>query len=217
VARLLVLVASIAIADSANPATIAPSVYFATTERPLRRLAEFIGAFFAVNLIVGLVIVLGPGELLLAAVPDPGSTARDVIELAVGIALLMLGAGLIVAGDGAAGGRFDFSDRRALGVGAALAAVELPTAFPYFAALAAIVGSGVSLGGQLLAVLVFNVIFISPVLAAIAALAIWGDRALPTLKRMGEWLRRQGTRVFAVLALLAGAALVVLGVAGLAS
>lgn len=216
--RLLILVLSIAIADSANPATVGPALYFATVERPLRRVSEFAAAFLMVNLVVGILIVAGPGELLLGEVPKPGGTARDVIELVVGVALIALGAGLIVGRDRA--GRIaqaSLGGRGTWSLGAAIAAAELPTALPYFAALAAIIGSGLSLASELLLVVVFNVVFIAPVLAMIAALALAGERATPHLRRAGDWLRRGAPLIFAALTLIVGSVLTVLGVTGLAT
>ena len=218
--RLLILVLSIAIADSANPATVGPALYFATVERPLRRVSEFAAAFLMVNLVVGILIVAGPGELLLGAVPKPGGTARDIIELVVGVALIALGAGLIVGRDRAgrlAAAEPNLGSRGAWSLGAAIAAAELPTAVPYFATLAAIIGSGVSLANELLLVAIFNVVFILPVLAMIAVLALAGERAAPHLRRAGDWLRGRAPLIFATLALIAGAVLTALGITGLAT
>jgi len=217
--RLLILVVSIAVADSANPATIGPALYLATVERPLRRMSEFAAAFLLVNLVAGFVIVAGPGELLLAAIPKPDGTAKDIIELAVGVLLIALGVALIAGRERA--GRLAASEpalgsRGAWSLGAAIAAAELPTALPYFATLAAIVGSGLSLPRELLLVAVFNLIFILPVLIMIALLAFTGERAAPHLRRAGDWLRRRAPLTFATLALGAGAVLTTLGITGLA-
>jgi hypothetical protein len=73
--RLLILVVSIAIGDSLNPSTVAPALYLATTDHPRRQVGGFIVGVFAVNLLAGLLIMLGPGQLLLALIPRPGATA----------------------------------------------------------------------------------------------------------------------------------------------
>jgi len=167
VTRLLILVVSIAIADSANPATLGPALYLATVERPLRRVSEFAAAFLMVNLVAGVVIVAGPGELLLAAISKPGGTARNIIELAVGMALIALGLVLLAGRERAgelAAAEPNLGSRGAWSLGAAIAAAELPTAVPYFATLAAIIGSGLSLANQLVLVAIFNVVFILPLL-----------------------------------------------------
>ena len=57
------IVISIGLADSLNPTTIAPALYLASGERPRERVTEFTLAVFAVYLVGGLMIALGPGQL----------------------------------------------------------------------------------------------------------------------------------------------------------
>ena len=86
--RLIGLVVSIGIADSLNPTTIAPALYLAAGDGARRQLAEFTAAVFAVYLLGGLVIALGPGELLLAVVPRPGRHLSYLLETVAGAAML---------------------------------------------------------------------------------------------------------------------------------
>ena len=65
----------------------------------------------------------------------------------------------------------------AAGLGAGIILAELPTAFPYFAALAAIVGSTADLAGQLELVALFNVAFVLPLLVIIGVRAFAGPRS----------------------------------------
>ena len=82
--RVLVLVVSIALADALNPGTIVPALYFATTDDGRRRVAAFGAAFFGVNLVAGLILVLGPGQLLLDAISRPSETAKFTVEVVAG-------------------------------------------------------------------------------------------------------------------------------------
>lgn len=217
--RVTVLVLSIALADSLNPGTLGPAFYLATAERPLRRVASFAAGFFAVNLAGGAVLVLGPGQLILSALPHPDRTAGFIVELAAGAVLLAVGGALIVLRHGAQSSSLpQISPRgKAAGaIGATIAAAELPTALPYFAAITTIVGSGLGLGSQLALVAAFNVVFISPVLAVLAGLALAGDRAERHLRRAGDWFRARWRQAFATLALVAGVLLVAFGASGLA-
>jgi cytochrome c biogenesis protein CcdA len=220
--RDLVLVGAIALADAINPGTIVPALYYSTTEHAQRRVAAFGAAFFAVNTLGGVVLVLGPGELILAAVSHPSATVEFTVEIVAGVALLIVGLVLLVRGPRAATEPEGQSElKRAEGrgagaVGATLAAIELPTAFPYFAAIAAIVGSGVGVVSQLLLVGVFNVVFLSPVAAIVIALTVAGPRVAPTLERIGERLRAAWSRVGVWLAVAAGVVLIGFGVAGFA-
>jgi hypothetical protein len=63
--RLVGLVVSIGLADSINPTTVGPALFLAGGERGRRRVAEFTCAVFAVNLLGGAAIALGPGQIVL--------------------------------------------------------------------------------------------------------------------------------------------------------
>jgi cytochrome c biogenesis protein CcdA len=221
--RLIGLVISIGIADSLNPTTIAPALYLATAEHARGRLIQFTAGVFAVYLLGGLIIALGPGALLLTLVPHPGHHLSYVLEVVAGVAMLTAAAFLWGYRDrlgrreaeAEAGVR---ADRRSTALlGATITAVELPTAFPYFAAIAAIVGSGLDIARQVFLIVLFNACFIAPLLAIIAILTFAGPNATRMLSNGREWLERRWPMVLAVLALLAGVFVTLLGITGLAS
>jgi cytochrome c biogenesis protein CcdA len=66
-------------------------------------------------------------------------------------------------------------------MGAGIAAVELPTAFPYFAVIAKIVSSRISLGSELLLVAVYDLCFVLPLLGIILVLMVAGEGATQKL------------------------------------
>ena len=94
--RLIGIVVSIGLADSLNPTTIAPALYMAEGKRAVARVVQFTIAVFVVYLAGGLLIALGPGELIIDLVSRPGHTARHVIEIVAGVA--MVGAAVILWG-----------------------------------------------------------------------------------------------------------------------
>src|SRR5579875_1515148 len=187
VIRLIGIVATIGIADSLNPTTIAPALYLASHHAPRREVARFTLGVFLVYLLGGAVIALGPGQLLLSLLPKPGPRVEHTIEVLVGLAM-------------AAGAAVLWHRRRVLApwplpaprtrghsstvLGATIMAVELPTAFPYFGAIAAIVGSGAGAARQMVLLVLFNVCFVLPLLAIVATLWLAGDRAAQIL---GRW------------------------------
>jgi cytochrome c biogenesis protein CcdA len=218
--RLLGVVVSIGLADSMNPSTIAPALYLATGEHARRSVIQFTAAVFVVMFAGGAIVALGPGQALLALVPHPHPTARYIIEVVVGVAMLA-GAGVLwykrarlaqrELPTPSAGGKSS-----AL-LGLTIGVVELPTAFPYFAAIAAIVGSGYSVGHQLIYLAIYNVCFLLPMLLILATLAFAGDRAGTMLARGRDLLQKYWPMLLAGLALLAGIFVTLLGVTGLAS
>src|SRR5947199_520642 len=86
---LVALVISVGIVDSLNPSTVGPALYLATAPDGTRRLAGFTAGILAVGLAGGLVLTLGPGQAILAAVPRPGRTTTHAIELGLGAAALL--------------------------------------------------------------------------------------------------------------------------------
>jgi cytochrome c biogenesis protein CcdA len=217
--RLIALVVSIGLADSINASTIGPALYIASSERPARGVSQFTLGVFSVYLVGGAVIALGPGQVLLSLVPHPGHTARYIAETAAG-AIMLLVAGVL------------WRDRQSLAVrelpaprtegkssvllGVTITAGELPTAFPYFAAIAAIVGSGLDPERQLILLVIYNVCFVLPLIGIIATLKLNGEAAERILARIRDLLQRHWPALLAGLALLAGVFVISLGVTGLA-
>ena len=205
---------SVGLADSLNPSTVGPALYLATVRKPVLRVAQFTVGVFAVNFAAGVVLTIGPGRLLLGLVPHPQGTVRHVIELVAGLVLLGAAVALWV-------GRRSLTRRQlpmrnsgggsALITGASLAAVELPTAAPYFAVIAGIVASNASLPQEILLLVLYNVAFVTPLLAIIMLMLFAGERADPWLQKGGAWLQRRWPVVLASLLLFVGSVLTVLG------
>jgi cytochrome c biogenesis protein CcdA len=217
--RLTLIVLSIGLADSLNPTTAGPALYLATTRDARRQVAEFAIGIFIVNLIGGALIALGPGQLLLALLPHPSPAAKHVTEVAVGAAFGIAAAVLWTRRrQMAARALPGTGGRTGAGavLGAGIALVELPTAFPYFAAIAAIVASGASVGEQVALLVLFNLAFIAPVLGILFVLMALGSRADPVLRRASDWLQREWPTVLSVLGMAIGAAILAVGAVGLA-
>jgi cytochrome c biogenesis protein CcdA len=220
--RLLVLMISIGLADSINPSTIAPALYLAAGERPRTRVAEFTVAVFLVYLAGGALIALGGGALVRNAVPDVDirQTVRYTGEIVAGV-LLLAGAALIWRRRHRMVERglpMSSPQRRSsIVLGASITAVELPTAFPYFAAIAAVVGSGLGPARELFLLIVFNVCFVLPLLGIVGTLLIAGDRTDQLLARGRDYLERRWPHILCVLIVLVGAVAIFFGATGLAT
>ena len=216
--RLIGLVVSVGLADSLNPTTIAPALYLATTgEHAARRVAQFTFGVFAVYLVGGAAIALGPGQLLLSLVPKPDADARHVLEVVAGLALLVAAAMVWHSRDRLSSRRMPEpgSGKSSAMLGATITAIELPTAFPYFAVLAAIIGSGLGPLRQLVLLLLFNVCFVAPLIGIVATLTFAGDHAEHMLTIGRNFLQRHWPKLLAGLLLAAGVFVIFLGVTGL--
>ncbi len=216
--RLVGVVVSVGLADSLNPSTVGPALHLATVGKRVVRVIQFTIGVLSVDLAAGLVVMIGPGRLLLGLVPHPQRTVRHVIELVAGVVLLVVAVALWR-------GRRSLARRElpmrsggggsALIAGASIAAVELPTAVPYFAVIAGIVASSASVPQEIGLVVLYNVAFVLPLLAIIVVLLVAGEHADPWLQKGGAWLQRRWPVVLATLLLLVGGGLTVLGGTGL--
>jgi cytochrome c biogenesis protein CcdA len=218
--RLIGIVVSIGIADSLNPTTIGPALYLAGSRRARERVFEFTLGVFLVYLVGGAAIALGPGQLILSLVPHPSRTARHIIELVAGGLMLMGAAFLWLRREQLAKRQpptINPEGKSSALLGATITAVELPTAFPYFAAIAAIVGSGIDPARQVFLLVLFNLCFVAPLLAIFGVLAFAGDGATAVLAKARDKLQRNWPTWLAGLALVAGVVIVLLGATGLSS
>jgi cytochrome c biogenesis protein CcdA len=111
--------------------------------------------------------------------------------------------------------RQGLAERSAVTLGAGIMAVELPTALPYFAAIAAIVASHLHLAIQIALLVLYNVAFVAPLLALLAARQLAGERAVARLDGIGRWLRERGAMLLAGLFALCGVVVGAVGIAGL--
>jgi cytochrome c biogenesis protein CcdA len=218
--RLIGIVISIGLADSLNPSTIAPALYLATGERARDRVAEFTMAVFAVYFVGGAAIALGARQLIRPLLPHPRHHIADIVELAVGVAMIGAAAFLWRHRDRLADRDppdFDPHGRSSWLLGASITAVELPTAFPYFAAIAAIVGADLGPLRALFLLFIFNLCFVLPLLGIVWTLTFGGDQADRMIATGRDFLQRHWPAVLAGLAFVAGVFVALLGATGLAA
>lgn len=215
--KIVALVVTVALGDSLNPSTIGPALFIASAERARLAVLEFTLAVFVVHFAGGAVLLLGPGHLLLSLANNLSQTTRDVLELAAGLALLLTGMVIWHQRHRLARKRLPTPNprrRSSFLLGATIIAIELPTAFPYFAAITAILGAADDTPAQLSLLALYNLCFILPLLAILITLLLAGGRAGEKLIRAREILKRRWPEVFAVV--LCGLGLVLAGFAGAA-
>ena len=190
--KLALTIVAIALADCLNPSLIGGELLVATRPHPRRGVAAFTVAAFTVTFLFGLAFALGLGDLILSLVPKPGATVKYSLITAAGLVMVVGGAIIVIrrralAASAATDEQHQTHGSAAL-IGAGLAGVELLTAFPYFGAIALIVGSGVSNGGKLSLLLLYCVIYTLPLIAIALVFAVMGEQAERVLRPAGAWL-----------------------------
>jgi cytochrome c biogenesis protein CcdA len=207
---LILLVLSIGVVDSLNPATVAPGLYLALGEHAKRRLAWFTAGVFGVYLLAGIALTLGPAR----AFPQPGRHTRYLIETGLGVALLVFAAVLWLGRERVARHLARAEDRvgrSPLLLGAGITIVELPTAFPYFAAIAAIAASRRNAFTEIGLLIVFNVCFVAPLVGILVLRSVMGARGVLLLEALRTWLHRRAPVLLPALILVIAIALLVVG------
>lgn len=214
---LIALVVSIGAADALNPSTLAPALFFAVGPHGRRDVAGFTLGVFAVSLAGGLALTFGPGQALLTRVSKPSPHTVHLIELIAGGAALPVAALLwhARARVGARLARTQPSSRSAFLLGAGIMAVELPTAIPYFAAIAAIVESGHRDSTQIILLLLFNVAFVAPLVLLLMILVVSGARGTQIAARARVQLDVWAPRIAPAALVVASVVLLTLAVIGL--
>ena len=218
--KLALTVVAIALPDCINPSLIAGELFVALGSHPRRRTAAFTLAALAVTFVFGLAFALGLGDLILSLVPKPSATVKYALTTAAGVVLAVSGV-LVWIRRAALSSSKPAPDRGSHGapglVGAGLAGIELLTAFPYFAAIALIVGSGVALAGKVFLLLLYCVVYALPLIAIAVVFAVKGERADAILRPVGDWLFAHWPMIVGPLTFVIGLGVLAFGTVQLAS
>lgn len=215
-AKLALAVVVIALPDCINPSLIGGELLVATGQHPRRKTATFTIAAWTVTFLFGLALALGLGDLILSVVPKPSATVKYGLMAAAGLSLVLGGAVMwirrktLVSGEHKRGRGEEHQPAALLGAG--IAGLELLTAFPYFAAIALIVGSGVSNVGKLWLLILYCVVYALPLIAISVTIAVAGEGAERILAPIGDWLFGHWPALVAPLTAAFGAALLAFGI-----
>jgi cytochrome c biogenesis protein CcdA len=219
--KLVVAVVAIALPDCINPSLIGGELFVATGPRPRRRTAVFTVAAWTVTFAFGVAFALGLGDLILSLVPKPGPTLKYSLIAAAGLVLVIAGTGIWIRRRALARAEATQSLHKSHGssavIGAGIAGLELATAFPYFAAIAMIVGSGVSDAAKLSLIALYCVVYTLPLIAITVVVALNGNHAERILQPVGDWLFAHWPAIVGPLTAAIGIGLLALGIVQLSS
>jgi Sap-like sulfolipid-1-addressing protein len=221
VVKLAITVVAIALPDCINPTLIGGELFVTTGGHPRRRTAAFTLAALTVTFLFGLAFALGLGDLILSLVPKPGATVKYALVTTAGLVLTLGGIGVWIRRSALAGARRTGDQERFHGsaglIGAGIGGLELLTAFPYFAAIALIVGSGVSDGGKLFLLLLYCVVYGLPLIAIAVVFAVMGERAERVVDPVGDWLFAHWPVIVGPMTAVIGLGVLVFGIVELSS
>lgn len=191
----LAAVLGLALLDSINPSALLATLYLLLRGGPYTsKVLSYVSGVFASYFLFGVLLLFGL-DALWGAIESPVAYA---IQGVAGAALLLYG---VLAPskpkerDGEARVRLPGSQRTAAMVtlGVSITVLELPTALPYFAAIAIMSESDTTAVQWLPVLVVYNVIFVLPPLGLLAAYRLVGVRLEARFTSLRNRLQR-GTR-----------------------
>jgi cytochrome c biogenesis protein CcdA len=216
VSKLVLTIVGIGLADCLNPSLIGGELFVATRPRPRAAVLAFTAAAWTVTFVFGLAFALGLGDLILSIVPKPAAAVKYGLITAAGLVMIVGGVIIVVRRNALTASAPTDEQHRTHGsaalIGAGLAGAELLTAFPYFAAIALIVGSGVSNAEKLSLIILYCVIYTLPLIAIAVLVAVMGDDAERILRPVGAWLTVHWPLVVGPVTMAIGTAVLALGV-----
>lgn len=219
--KLALAVIAIALPDCINPSLIGGELFVATGAHPRRRTAVYTAAALLVTFVFGLGLALGLGDLILQLLPKPGKTVKYALIAAAGL-VLTVGGGLVwirhrqlVSSEPRDNRRLAHGSSGLIGAG--IAGLELLTAFPYFAAIAMIIGSGVSGPAKVSLIALYCIVYTLPLIAIAVAFTLLGERAERIVRPAGAWLSAHWPLIVGPLTAAIGIAVLAFGIVQLSS
>ena len=189
---LALAVVAIALPDSLNPSLIVADAYLTLGPGSALRTAAFTLGAFAVTLAGGLLLALGLGDLIVSLLPKLSHSVKYEVLAGLGFALAVGGAVIWWRRDSLAESEprppKESAGGSAVLMGSGLAGLELLTAFPYFAAIAMIAGSSEPVSGKAALLVLYDVVYVLPLIAITVACMIWGEQAARRLRPIADWI-----------------------------
>jgi cytochrome c biogenesis protein CcdA len=185
--ELLPAIVGLAVVDSINPSALLATIVLLLRGRAGRPLvAVYLAAVLVTYFAIGLTLTLGLGltpEALLES--DAAYLLQGILGAAI-LAYAVLAPGKGRARDPAASARLPGvrGPAAVFALGVAVTFLELPTALPYLGALGAMARADLAVGDWLPLLVTYNLIFVLPPLALLAAHVALGDRAGALLERL---------------------------------
>ena len=164
--------------DSINPSAIVVTLYLLSRERALVQVAVYAGAIFVTYSALGVMMMLGIDTL----VPSLGGLLRGrtgfVVQSLIGLAILVycLTASTRHAPSKPVAPPSAGTIAALVVLGISVTAMELPTALPYFAAIALLTSAELPIREWAPLLGMYNAIFVLPPLALLVGHLILGER-----------------------------------------
>ena len=193
--RLFIAVLGLALLDSLNPMLFAGELYVLRGAYPERRAFAFIAGVFVVMVFGGVLLAAGLTqwvETYFSRLPDGVWLQAQV---ALGLGLVLFGLSYRTQAEVRAVRKPPSGLFGPFLFGALLMLNEVTTAVPYFAAIALMSEASLTPSEWLIGLLVYNLVFVVPLLMFVAVHRVYRDRFDVLSDRIDGWMRKWGPRV----------------------
>jgi hypothetical protein len=222
-------VVALGLSAAINPILLGVVLVTLASPRPKTLLGAYVAGAMTISVAIGIAVVTLASDT--GAIKPTTSTTNGLVDLVLGLLLLAVAVWFAsgraerrhASKVAAAAGRPkkpSVSDRLLGGSRATMAfaagmLLTLPSAL-YLAALKDIAEAGVSTGEELFAIVLFNVLMLSPALIPLVLLAVVPDGTKAAVERSDRWMRDHQKRLVTVVAGAIGVYLTATGIVALA-
>ena len=204
---------ALALVDSINPSAIVVTLYLLTRERVIAQVLVYVAAIFATYCTLGAILMLGLDALLPSLRAAGNSRAGFIVQAVIGGAMLFYALRAPATAGAAPSREPGASTYAALALlGVTVTAMELPTAVPYFGAIALLTSAELPVGQWLPLLILYNAIFVLPPLLLLAAHVAFGARMDARYADLRARLQAGAREAMLWIMGLAGGALLVTGI-----
>jgi cytochrome c biogenesis protein CcdA len=168
---------ALALVDSVNPSAIVVTLYLLSGGRSATRIGVYVAAIFLTYLMLGVTMLSGVDALRPLVGAFSGGRLGVVVQGLIGLAMLVFAIRAPATVSPAPQAEPSARSYAALALlGVTVTIMELPTAVPYFAAVALLTAADLPIAQWLALLLLYNAIFVLPPVLLLAGHAIFGQR-----------------------------------------
>jgi cytochrome c biogenesis protein CcdA len=166
---------ALAVVDSINPSALVVTLYLLSRERALAQVVAYVAAIFLTYLTLGAMLMLG-FDALLPSLSTIGHGRLGLIAgVLIGLAMLLYAIRAPATTPSASQADPRARTYAALALlGVTVTAMELPTAVPYFGAIALLTTADLPIGGWLPLLVLYNAIFVLPPVLLLVGHIVFG-------------------------------------------
>ena len=177
--HVLLSLLALALVDSINPSAIVVTLYLLSYERAPAQVVVYVAAIFLTYLTLGAMMISGIDALLPSLTNAAGGRLGLIVQGSIGLAMLLYAIRAPAAAASTprvepAAGASTYTALALLGV--TVTAMELPTAVPYFGAIALLTTAGLPPARWLPLLVLYNAIFVLPPVLLLVSHLVFGRR-----------------------------------------